>query len=49
MTTRGFKEKEFVKVAKIIDDALRHIEDEKYLKTLEKQVKELTKQFPLWY
>ena len=39
MTTRGFKEKEFVKVARIIDDALRHIEDEKYLKGLEKQVK----------
>ena len=47
MTTRGFKEKEFEKVALIIIRALNNINDKKVLKECKKEVLSLTKQFPL--
>ena len=49
MTTRGFKEKEFIEVARIIDKALRNLGDKKVYKELNKQVKEVTDRYPLWY
>ena len=49
MTTRGFKEKEFIQVACIIDKALRNKENEEILIELGKEVKELTSKFPLNY
>ena len=49
MTTRGFKEEEFVEVAHIIDDALRNIGNEEKYTELESDVKKLTKKYPLWY
>lgn len=49
MTTRGFKETEFIKVARIIDRALRNKNDETELEMLEKEVMELTSKYPLWY
>lgn len=49
MTTRGFKEKEFIQVARIIDKALRNKENEEILIELGKEVKELTSKFPLNY
>lgn len=49
MTTRGFKEKEFKSIARIIDKALKNSDDDKLLKTLSKEVVELTKKYPLNY
>ena len=49
MTTRGFKEKEFKSVARIIDKALKNSDDDKLLKTLSKEVVELTQKYPLNY
>ncbi len=49
MTTRGFKEEEFIKVAHIIDKALRNKNDEKKLEELKGEVLELTSKFPLQY
>lgn len=49
MTTRGFKEKEFIQVARIIDKALRNKENDQILIELGKEVKELTSKFPLNY
>jgi glycine hydroxymethyltransferase len=48
ITTRGMKEKEVKLIAKWIDEALRNRESAKTLKTLRKEVKELSKQFPLY-
>lgn len=47
MTTRGFKEKEFQQIAKWISLVLKHADDEKIRKSVHKEVRELTKQFPL--
>ena len=47
MTTRGFKEKEFQQVAKWISLVLKHADDEEIRKSVYKEVRELTKQFPL--
>lgn len=47
MTTRGFKEKEFQQVAKWIRLVLKHADDEEIRKSVHKEVRELTKQFPL--
>lgn len=47
MTTRGFKEKEFQQVAKWISLVLKHANDEEIRKSVHKEVRELTKQFPL--
>ena len=49
MTSRGLKEKDFVEIARIIDKALRNLGDEKVYKELNKEVKELTDKYPLWY
>ncbi len=47
MTTRGFKEKEFQQVAKWISQVLKNAEDEELRKSIHKEVRNLTKQFPL--
>ena len=49
MTTRGFKEKEFVQVGNIISKALMNYDNKKILKELSKEVLELTRKFPLNY
>ncbi|MCD8209285.1 MAG: serine hydroxymethyltransferase [Coprobacillus sp.] len=46
MTTRGFKEKDFVKVAELINDALRNLRSHEDIKA---DVKKLTDAHPLWY
>lgn len=48
MTTRGFKEKEFVEIGKIICKALKNYKDEKILEELKKEVLNITKNFPLY-
>lgn len=45
MTTRGFKEPEFITVAKIISKCLSNLDDEKIQKELSKEVIELTKNY----
>ena len=47
MTTRGFKEKEFVLVADIIVEALKNIDNQDVLDKLDKEVLELTHKFPI--
>ena len=47
MTTRGFKEEEFKKLANIIYKALKNSDNEEVLKELDKEVLELTKKFPI--
>ena len=49
MTTRGFKEPEFIQVAHIIDEALKNKDDEEVLDKLTKEVLELTSKYPLNY
>lgn len=49
MTTRGFKEAEFIKVGKIIAQALKNATNEDVLNNLSKEVLELTSKFPLDY
>lgn len=49
MTTRGFKEKEFEIVGKIISKALKNPHDEQLLKELSNEVLELTKKFKMNY
>lgn len=49
MTTRGFKEQEFIKVAHIIDEALRNKDNEEVLDKLTKEVLDLTSKYPLNY
>lgn len=49
MTTRGFKEKEFREVAKIIDKAFKNRNDDKKLEELTGEVIKLTSKYPLWY
>lgn len=46
MTTRGFKEKEFVKVADIIVEALKNYNNKSKLKELKAEVIKLTDKFP---
>ncbi len=48
VTTRGMKEKEMIKIAQLIDKALRNIENENILEDVKNEVIELTKQFPLY-
>ena len=47
MTTRGLKEKEFIKIARIIYDVLKNHDDKKLLLEKKKEVLELTKKFPI--
>ena len=49
MTTRGFKEKEFISVARIIDRAFKNRDNLNEIEKLKKEVKELTSKYPLWY
>ena len=48
MTTRGLKEKEFELIGKLISKTLKNINNDKVLKTIKKEVLELTKNFPLY-
>ena len=47
MTTRGFKEKDFVMVADIIYNVLKNPHDKQVLKEETKKVLELTKKYPI--
>lgn len=48
MTTRGFKEADFIEVAKIISLALKNKDDLKLLASLKLRVKALTTKYPLY-
>ena len=48
MTTRGFKESEFIEVANIISDALKNKNDKNILKGLKERVKKLTSSYGLY-
>jgi len=48
VTTRGFKEKDVIKVVDLIDEALKKPEDEKHLKNVKKKVNAMMKKFPLF-
>jgi glycine hydroxymethyltransferase len=48
ITTRGFKEKDVVKVVELIDEALKKPEDEKHLKAVKRKVNTMMKRFPLF-
>lgn len=48
MTTRGFKEEEFIKVGKIITKALMNKDDKEVLNSLKQEVLELLSKFPLY-
>lgn len=47
MTSRGFKEQEFIQTAIWIDEALRHPDDEELLLSIKEKVRELTSSFPM--
>ncbi len=49
MTTRGFKEEEFRKVARIIDKAFKNRDNLEELEKLTNEVTLLTSKYPLWY
>ncbi|MEM4137827.1 MAG: serine hydroxymethyltransferase [Candidatus Anstonellaceae archaeon] len=48
ITTRGMKEAEMEIIAHLIDEALKHKNDETKLKEIKQKVKELTAQFPIY-
>ena len=48
MTTRGFKEREFIEVANIISEALKNKSDKNILKGLKERVKKLTSSYGLY-
>ncbi|HTF22233.1 MAG TPA: serine hydroxymethyltransferase [Chryseolinea sp.] len=48
ITTRGFKEKDVVKVVDLIDEALQKPDDAKHLKSVRKKVNRLVAKFPLY-
>ena len=48
MTTRGFKEAEFIKVGQIISSALKNRDDENILQELKKEVLDLTSKYPIY-
>ncbi len=48
LTTRGMKEEDMEKTAALISDALDHRYDEDYLASLKKEVRKLTRKFPLY-
>ena len=43
MTTRGFKEKDFIQVGKIISKCLQNIDNDKVMQELNDEVLKLTK------
>ena len=48
MTTRGFKENEFIQVANIISEALKNKNDKNIMKGLKERVSILTNSYPLY-
>jgi glycine hydroxymethyltransferase len=48
ITTRGFKEKDVVRVVELIDESLQKPLDEKHLKSVKKKVNTMMKKFPLF-
>jgi len=48
LTTRGMKEEEMKKIAKLIDRVLTHIENKDVYEEVKGNVKELTEAFPLY-
>ena len=48
MTTRGLKEKDFIKIGLFISKALKNKDNENVLKSIKKEVIELTNKFPLY-
>ena len=49
MTTRGFKEPEFIKVAHLIDQAILNKDNESELNKIKEEVLNLTSKYPLNY
>lgn len=47
MTTRGFKEKEFIRIAHIICEALSNYENKQKMKSLKQEVMTILKKFPI--
>ena len=47
MTTRGFKENEFIKVGEIICSALKKSDNIELMERLKEEVKFLTQEFPI--
>ena len=47
LTTRGMKEEEMIKIAEYIDDVLRHIDDEEYLKRRREDIKNFALKFSI--
>jgi glycine hydroxymethyltransferase len=47
ITTRGFKEKECVRVAELMLDALKHRADQKKLDAIHQEIKQLCAKFPI--
>jgi glycine hydroxymethyltransferase len=48
MTSRGFKESEFIEIANLIDQVIQHPESESNHKTVTGRVKEMCDQYPLY-
>ena len=48
MTTRGFKENEMVKIARLIDNVMNNIQDETVIKDTRVSVSELCVSFPIY-
>ena len=48
LTTRGFNENEMEEIAKLIDNIIQNIEDEKVIKDTRNKVLELCSAFPLY-
>ena len=48
MTTRGFKESEFIEIANLIDQVIQHPESESNHKTVTGRVKEMCDHYPLY-
>ena len=48
MTSRGFKEKEFIEVTRLIDKAIKNKDDEIKLKNIKEEVISLVKAFPMF-
>jgi glycine hydroxymethyltransferase len=48
ITSRGFKEKDILKVVDLIDEALKKPSDEKHLKAVKRKVNTMMKRFPLY-
>lgn len=47
MTTRGYKEEQFIEIANYIDEIITHKDDRKYLDAIKEKVSELNKNYPL--